>query len=546
MKVVLTTLNAKYIHTNLALRWLYVARDKSFDVEIKEYTIKDDLIHVAGEIEKANPDIVGISVYIWNCEETKVLIQHLHEKMPKLKIILGGPEVSFDVEEWLEYPIEAILRGEGEKVFWQACRGESNIDGYVSKKEVSATHYAKVDVAWLEQLESPYYLSIDDYHRQHRYLYFETSRGCPYQCSYCLSSMDNQVRLFSEKYIRKQLQQLTPGFCKQVKFLDRTFNVDSERALNIAKLIEELKVDFSFQFEIVIDSLSENLLSFFAQSSKERFRFEVGVQTFNKDSLKNVRRIQSKEKLKTNIQRLVEVGCLLHVDLIGGLPYEDLKSFKASFTELFSLKAEEIQVGLLKLLKGTPLREQAETLGLVYNYKAPYTIEKTPWMTTEDVGKIEKIYQGVEKLYNSQRARETLLFCFQQGISIVDVFEDVGSAILNFKGQVQVKDMFLMLYQSLRKHSNMNEKELQALLNNDYYMGFKQAPPSLFNEDLSKMEIKRYKKEWVKLGIFDEQELYKYGKIKLGYNQNKIQWQVLIYNAQQQLPKRVWITQEEK
>lgn len=544
MKVILTTLNAKFIHTSLALRWLYVARDTSFDVEIQEYTIKDNLDEVAHKLVNANPDIIGISVYIWNQEEAKKLVRMIANLNPQIRILIGGPEVSYEYNDWLDYPIEGVLRGEGEKAFWQACRREKEIDGFVNKEYESAVAYAKVDLKWLETLESPYFLDFDKETQKNRYLYLETSRGCPYRCSYCLSSLDNQVRLFSENYITTQLMHLEEIECKQVKFLDRTFNVKPERALAIAKLIEQLKVSFSFQFEVVLDTMKEEMISFFEQSNKERFRFEVGVQSFNEQTINAVHRYQNLDILVKNIKRLSQAGCIMHVDLIGGLPYEDLNSFRNSYTKLFACGATEIQVGILKLLKGTSLRLQANLYDFTYETQSPYTVEKTKWLSHKDIMIIEDVYQATEKLYNNDRIRFTLDTCYQYGYPIFDVMADVGNRMRNFKGQPQVLDYFKLLYESLSVFNLMQDDKLRACLNSDYYMNFKQTPKPLFQDEIDKETIKELFKKWVRYNIFDEQTLYNYGKIRLGFYKDKIMYQVLIYDRFQNYPVRYWFNLE--
>lgn len=544
MKVILTTLNAKFIHTSLALRWLYVARDVSFNTEIQEYTIRDNLDDVASKLVESNPDIIGLSVYIWNQEESKQLVTKIIEMNPNIRILIGGPEVSYEYEDWLNYPIEGILRGEGEITFWKACRQEKEIDGFVSKAYKSEIPYAKVRLSWLETLESPYFLPFDLENQKNRYLYVETSRGCPYRCSYCLSSLDNQVRLYSEQYIMNILKQLEGKVCKQVKFLDRTFNVKPERALKIAQCIEQLNVDFSFQFEVVLDTMNEEMLSFFEQANKERFRFEVGVQSFNKQTLQAVNRIQNLDKLVQNIKRLSQAGCVMHVDLIGGLPYEDLNSFKQSYSQLFACGASEIQVGILKLLKGTVLRKETHEFGFIYDQESPYTIQKTKWLSVADVQIIENVYQATEKCYNNHRIRTTLDTCFNWGYPIFDVMANIGYRMRMFQGQVQVRDYFLMVYDVLCEFNLHDEKIIKALLNTDYYIQFKQNPKPLFMDELNSDKKKELFQLWVNHNYFNEQILYNYGKIRLGFYKNQIMIQTLIYDANQNYPTRFWFSLE--
>ncbi|MEG0176297.1 B12-binding domain-containing radical SAM protein [Anaerorhabdus sp.] len=544
MKVVLTSLNAKYIHTNLALRWLYVARDTNFDVEIQEYTIRDDIQTVANKIVESKPDIIGLSIYIWNQEESQELVKYINKLDSSIRIIIGGPEVTFEYEDWLNLPIEGICRGEGEVSFWQACRKELEIEGFVSKTYKSKIPFAKVDLNWLETLECPYFLEMDKNNQKNRYLYFETSRGCPYRCSYCLSSLDNQVRLFSEDYVIKQLKRLETIECKQVKFLDRTFNVKPDRALKIAQLIEKMNVNFSFQFEVVLDTMIEEMLTFFENSNKERFRFEVGVQSFNQITLKAVNRHQDLDKLTKNIKRLSSAGCIMHVDLIGGLPYEDLNSFRESYSKLFACGASEIQVGILKLLKGTVLRKEASNYEFDYSDESPYTIRKTQWLSNEDLNIIEDVYQATEKLYNNGRIRFTLDMCFKWGYPIFDVMAKVGNKIRQFKEQPQIRDYFIMLEEVLSTYSYNEIDIIHALLNTDYYMIFKQTPKPLFSDEINRDVVKSLFKKWIQDSYFNEQTLYNYGKIRLGFNCNQIMYQVLIYDSHQNYPSRSWFNLE--
>ena len=321
MKVVLTTLNAKYIHKNLALRWLYVSRIPEAEVELMEFVIKDDLERISDQIASRQPEVIGISVYIWNADLTRKWIAILKRKLPHVRILIGGPEVSYQCEDWLDTGIEAVLRGEGEKTFWQAVRREADIDGLVSRSYVSPVAYARVDLNWLETLESPYWLAMDEEAMAHRYLYLETSRGCPYHCAYCLSSADNRVRMFSEAYVLRQLAPLAERTVKQVKFLDRTYNVMPERALRIARFIETLPPSINFQFEVVADTISEAMLDFFEQEADPaRYRFEIGVQSLNSKTLEAVDRRQDNQRLLEVTSRLLKRGYICHLDLIAGLP----------------------------------------------------------------------------------------------------------------------------------------------------------------------------------------------------------------------------------
>ena len=268
MKILLTTLNAKYIHKNLALRWLYVASPMKESTTIKEYTIKDDVNRISDDILEQNYDVICFSCYIWNIEETKQVIKNIKEKSNPT-ILIGGPEVSFESEYLLDEGVDAICIGEGEKANWEYIMSLDSpklIDGIITK-EYKSNKYAFSDLKENESYENPYFLDFDLKDMKNRYLYLETSRGCPYNCAYCLSSTDRKVRMFSEEYVMNLLNQIKNSEIRQVKLLDRTFNCMPDRALRIAKFMNEECKNQIFQFEIVAETLSEKLIDFFVNEA---------------------------------------------------------------------------------------------------------------------------------------------------------------------------------------------------------------------------------------------------------------------------------------
>lgn len=525
-KVLLMTFNASYIHPNLALRWLYVARDKNYDVEIREYTIKDDINKVKKEIELLSPDIIGMSVYIWNAEITKELIRTLPQN--KYRILLGGPEVSYEYHHWLDENIEGIIKGEGEISFWKACNKEENVDGLVTKTYESKV-LGTVDISYLESLESPYFLSIDDDNRANRYLYFETSRGCPYQCSYCLSSLDNHIRNFSLDYVKRELKKIETHPVKQVKFLDRTFNSNPKRALQIASFINGLNVNTSFQFEVALEFFSKELLEFFNQANKDRFRFEVGVQSFNDKTLKAIHRYQNTEKLCANIKYLKQNDTVMHTDLIAGLPYEGYQSFKESFFKLFALNTDEIQMGILKLLKGTKLKSEDGEYEIKYNSLPPYEVLSTKWISKQEMNKIKLVAKVIDKTYNNHRLRITFDTLFKEGYDIFEIMATFGSKIVAVD-KIQVKDYFIKLYETM---IHFNVKLARELLLNDYYYQFKEKPKSLF-ERPSIETRKTFYKKLIKEG-YDEHELNEYSVFDYAYVDGKTAYQLVTYSKEHYL-----------
>ena len=464
MRVVLAALNAKYIHKNLALRWLYVSRPASFDVQIVEGVIRDDPMNTANRISAYRPDVVGLSVYIFNAEETKALIACLLNLMPEVRIILGGPEVTYHPEPWLKLGVEAVVCGEGETVFWEYLQGKPSPS--IQTNHQVSSEVARVDLSLLETMESPYFLELDEADMDKRYLYMETARGCPYDCAYCLSSLEKGMRRFSDAYLDKTFDRLANSGVKQVKFLDRTFNVDPVRALQIARRLTELPSSISFHVELVGDTLGPEIIDFFTSQAKSRFRVEIGVQSFNRKTLLKVGRFSRLDVLKKVILQFSEAGVHQHTDLIAGLPYEDYYSFKQSFNTLFSLNPFEIQVGILKLLHGTRLRRNHETYGYTFTDQAPYPITSSSWMSEEDMKSVESVANAVEKLYNSQKLRHTLSHWVEENkLDAFDLFLKVGNALRTLKHPYSQRDFFRCIADAVKEDVLLPLNRLKG----DYY-----------------------------------------------------------------------------
>jgi len=488
--VVLATLNAKYIHKNLALRWLYVTAPTTFDVEIIEGVIRDDPMNTAKRIIQSAPDVIGLSVYIFNAEETKRLIASVFSFLPKARIILGGPEVTYHPEPWLELGVEAVVCGEGEFVFWEYLSGKDN--ACTATKIKQATVVAQVDLGILEQFASPYFLDMDKVDMDKRYLYMETSRGCPYDCAYCLSSVEKGLRVFSEKYLQGTFARLADSGVRQVKFLDRTFNVNPAFAIQIARSLVELPASISFHVELVGDTLSEELIEFFTGPASSRFRVEIGVQSFNKKTLLEVGRFVRIEVLKKVIARFEEAHVHQHTDLIAGLPFEDLDSFKQSFNTLFALHPFEIQVGILKLLYGTRLREHAEEYGYTYLTEAPYTVRSSNLMSVADMDSVEIVANAVEKTYNSQKIRETLgIWVAQTDLNAYDLFHTLGTEIAKLPRPYTQRDFFACLLHSVKDLVPHADARLKA----DYYRLSALYPqPFWYESELNEEQMELRKK----------------------------------------------------
>ena len=539
MKTALVGFNAKYIHKNLALRWLYVSKPAEEDARIFEFTIKDDAARVANVIKEYQPDIVAISVYIWNVEIVREFITKIRELLPACRINLGGPEVSFENDEWFEYPIDSIIQGEGEISFWKYVQNEIDVDGLRLHNNKPLVEYAKVPLRYLEKLECPYFLEIDKDSMHNRYLYVETSRGCPYRCSYCLASLDNQVRIFSEEYMDMVFDRLEQSSVRQVKFLDRTFNIKPTRALSIAKRLGLMPNDISFQFEVVAETLSNDLLEYFINyEDRSKFRFEIGLQSFNDEALKSVNRIQDNEKLVGVIKRMQQANCIMHVDLIAGLPFEDLVSFKETFNRLYSLHIDEIQVGILKLLKGTELKSKLNEYEMEFSNKTPYTIIKNKWLSNDDISIVEDVYHAVEKCWNSSKLKNTIKYLTDKGYPSFDLFARIGKGIRTLPSPYQTRDLFMILLE-------IENDIIPYVLTTDYYRLFKQRPKRLVPFNLEGEQLSKLNECLLQYGL-KEKELYHYGMLDYGYYNGECCYQCVVYNSKQTLPRRYFVSKDYK
>lgn len=482
MKVILTTLNAKYIHTSLALRWLYVANKDKFDISFREYIIKEDIEKIATELLNLSPDVVGISVYIWNVEKTRHLINLLKGKKPELIIILGGPEVTYEPAHFLrEWNIDYIISGEGEFVLGELLTAiesqtsAENIEGVSSQRQISKT-IVKADIEKLASLPSSYQLDEDRESLKNRLVYFESSRGCPYQCSYCLSSLEKGVRYFPKQYILDNLGYLIQNGAKQIKFLDRTFNLNKQHTLSIFNfLIDNYRENLSCQFEIYADILTDETIEFLNQRLPAHyFRFEIGIQSTFEPTNEAVNRKQDFALLATNIKKLMDGGKIdLHLDLIAGLPYETLDRFIQSFNDVFALGAKEVQLGFLKMLRGTALRRKALQYGYRYNEKAPYEIEYNNDISDVELNRIHDAEHALEKYWNSGKFKRTMDILFEKYYkgNYFGLFDEIGQ-YYNKEGYshqgYQVEDIFRYLHEFLLSKGI----DLFYTLRSDYYDNF--------------------------------------------------------------------------
>jgi radical SAM superfamily enzyme YgiQ (UPF0313 family) len=413
MKVLLATLNARYTHSSLALAYLQAAcRDPRWELIKREFTINDKLPGVLAEIYRIRPQVLCLSSYIWNIRQIVELCNDYRQLDPNCIMVLGGPEVSFDSRQFLaEHPaIDIIVRGEGEltlkKLLLHIYEGRS----YAELKGISFRDQEQVRVndaapliddisAW----PRPYSGDMSFY--QNKLVYYETSRGCPFNCSYCISSTIKGVRFLPLERVQEDLSFLIRHRVNKIKFVDRTFNSHEKRALAIMQyILDEIGEErtTSFHFEICADLLSEAALAFLEQVPPGVFDFEIGVQSTCPLTLKAINRLNDWEKLACNVKKIKSYGNIhLHLDLIAGLPYEDYQRFGQSFNQVFELQADVIQLGFLKLLKGSPIYQEKDRYGYKFQRLAPYQVLANNYMDYQDLCRLQDIEELVEHYYNS-------------------------------------------------------------------------------------------------------------------------------------------------
>ncbi len=513
MKVVLLALNAKYIHTSLALRYIKsYCKDYESHITILETTINNNENEIIKTIYNEQPDILGISCYIWNMSFVKTLIPTLRKILPHTTLILGGPEVSYEGEQILaSLDIDIIMEGEGEETWKEYLDYRIQDKGYLSEingiiyKE--ATHIIKnpprqpLDLNYLPFV----YDSLDGL--EHKIIYYEASRGCPFNCQYCLSSTNKGVRFVPLERVKEHLGYFLEKRVKQVKFVDRTFNTKKSYALAIWKyLITHDNGYTNFHFEIAAELIDDEMLGLLKDARKGLIQFEIGVQSTNPKVLKAISRQMPYEEIKKVTQKISALGNIhQHLDLIAGLPHEDYSSFRNSFNEVIALRPEQFQLGFLKLLRGSGLRDAAKTYGLVYKEEPPYEILYTKEISFSEMLKLHNIEELLEKYYNSGRFINTLEYLFTCFDSPFDFFET-----LMMYWEEQGYDMiqhnklayYLHLINFAQTQETINVSLLKEYIRLDYILHepVKEMPEAF--ETLSRAEYKAYYNELLKDDTF--------------------------------------------
>lgn len=439
MKVLLTAINAKYIHSNLAVYCLKsYAKKYEAHIELAEFTINHYTDYIIQEIYKRKPDVLALSCYIWNIEMVEEVVVELHKLLPNMKIWLGGPEVSYDAKERMErLPyLTGIMIGEGEETFLQLM--EHFVDGQGKLEDIKGIAYREdISQGGEVKLTSPReqldlstvpfpYENIEEF--KNKIIYYESSRGCPYSCSYCLSSIDKRVRLRNIDLVLRELKVFLDNKVPQVKFVDRTFNCNRAHSLAIWRFIHENDNGITnFHFEISADILTEDELEVLASMRPGLVQLEIGVQSTNDETIHAINRKMDLDKLRKAVDR-VNAGLNIHqhLDLIAGLPYEGYESFRNSFNEVYSMKPNQLQLGFLKVLKGSAMHGFSKQGCITYKNKAPYEVLFTDWLSYDEVLQLKQVEDMVEVYHNSGQFTYSIQYLEHFFDTPFDFYQEIG------------------------------------------------------------------------------------------------------------------------
>lgn len=482
MKILLAALNSKFAHSNLAIRYLYHTVNKKYDIQLREYTINEELFRILSDIAEVKADVAAFSCYIWNIVYTLDLCRIIKTISPKTIIILGGPEVSHNTEELMRANtfIDYVVMGEGEETF------PGLIDLIAEGRAVQIEGVALRDengdikikggpsvVSDLSLIPSPFHGDMTEY--KQKAAYFESSRGCPYDCSYCLSSTTRGVRFFPMERVKADLLSLINAGAKQVKFVDRTFNCNKERAMEIWRFLLDNRGETTFHFEISGHLLDDEQIELLSQAPDGYFQFEIGVQSTYQKTIEAVNRKTDFERLKNITDKLRRNGNIhLHLDLIAGLPYETYERFSESFDDVYDLNPHMLQLGFLKLLKGSRIRQERSKHSYKFLDKPPYEVLENSYISFDELIKLKRIEEVLEVYKNSGRFESSLYFILKNHYkSPFKFYEDLSGywyAIKAFERKIGIEEAFDIFadFYSL-KIRKMKEQFLE-ILKFDYTM----------------------------------------------------------------------------
>ena len=505
MNTILVAINAKYIHSNLAVYSLRAyATTYKHEVTIAEYTINQQVNDILMDLYKKKPDVLCLSCYIWNLTYVEAIIREIRKLLPDIAIWVGGPEVSYDAKDVLERlsEVTGVMFGEGEETFLELMQyyhqeGNmlSDIAGIAYRDEEQVIHVNEwrpvIDLSTV-----PFaYEDMNDF--KNKIIYYESSRGCPFSCSYCLSSVDKCLRFRDLELVKKELQFFIDEDVPQVKFVDRTFNCNHKHAMEIWKyLMEHDKGITNFHFEVAADLLNEEELQLIERMRPGLIQLEIGVQSTNETTIKEIRRTMKFPEVARIVKRIHgKKNVHQHLDLIAGLPYEDLESFKKSFHDVYRLYPEQLQLGFLKVLKGSYMEEQRHMYGLVHQSRPPYEVLFTRWLSYEDVLELKMVEEMVEAYYNSGQFVYTLRQLEKEFDSPYQMYYEIGLYYeqhkLHMMSHSRVKRYEILLDFIRELHTDRDELYRELLVFDLYLRERVKSRPAFAGEYTVSKEMKR-------------------------------------------------------
>lgn len=546
-KFLLVAINSKYIHSNLAVYCLKAATAYSDKVYIREFTINNQLEDILKNIYLEKPDVIGISCYIWNINYVKELLPELNKVLPGVKIWLGGPEVSYNTEEYAgRYEnVAGVIKGEGEAVFKELmhCYMEGREKDIPSIPGITTVSDGKIIdnpctlVYDMSDSVMPYYAAgykEDDY--KNKIIYYESSRGCPFSCSYCLSSVDKHLRFRNTELVLTDLKVFLDNKVALVKFVDRTFNCNREHSRKILRFIRDNDNGItSFHFEIAADILEDEDIRIMNSLRPGLIQLEIGVQSTNQDTIKAIHRVMNLDKLRNNVTAIRKCRNIhMHLDLIAGLPYEDINSFRKSFNDIYDMKPDNLQLGFLKLLHGSLMREEKDKYGIVARDIPPYEVLYTKYLSYDDILKLKQVEKVLDMYYNSNMFVLSVRYLsgsFDDSFAMYEMLSECFERRYSDGSLPSRNGKFELLYDFAGDY--LNEHDMMVfgeLLRFDMYLrdNVKSLPECFaFNKDES-LRAKKYSGEH-KLTKAEHIEIFKINPVEYRDNGNVVCGDTVIY-----------------
>lgn len=540
MKALIATLNSKYIHTSISIRYIkhyfyanYSRNYNNIDVDIFESTINNNLETITMEIINGNYDVVGFSCYIWNIEHIEKIIDNIKKIKPEIKIVMGGPEVSFASYDYMSKNnnIDFVVIGEGEEKFSKLIIAMEKKSGY---DELSGIVYREngdiisnnEDLIYMDMDKIPFpYENFEGL--ENKILYYESSRGCPFGCRYCLSERERKLRFRSLDMVKNDLMKFIKNNVLQVKFVDRTFNADKKHAMEIIKFITENDNGYTnFHFEITASLLDDEMISYFKNIRPELIQFEIGVQSTNEKTLESINRRISFKKIKEMCLKIKENNNIhMHLDLIAGLPYENLESFIRSMNDLFNIEPEKVQLGFLKVLRGSTIYDLADFYGIKYRTYPPYEVLKTNWISYEELSELKMVEEIIDYYYNSMKFKNSLKYIKKYlKIDYGNLFFEIKKywdQFEHFQKKNSPEKLYEILYEFSKYKNIENIDFLKELLRFDYLSFYRKKSGEFFKVPYSR-ELRETSYEFLN----DPENIEKYLPKYIGKSSKNIMKQV--------------------